>query len=324
MIFNNPQILLKARPHFKEFFLVDLGIVRITNSYKVVTGKNRKNPEEKRWLKVYHFAMNNLHIERHDHFQICNPTDLNFDLFLHHMTWEEYKLPDTEIDKCMDMQLSFGKVELNLRQIDYTDLLRFNDLNLMYTDNKWKYYQYSAINAKDSIISDKPQYTYSDDTLLAMHVSVFFPEFDIKLFRDFDNIITELSLREQRITYKKTLTNKNEISVKINQTKAYQILNNNRCSEFITENTSKADETIDYSSEPLKKEMILVNYLIDFDKEKTVLVNVNNIKVFVRLDLMNIIKMFFTQGFPNYKNVETRDQPNLCKIILKISRLKHR
>ena len=62
-----------------------------------------------------------------------------------------------------------------------------------------------------------------------------------------------------------------------------------------------------YQKESPKRDMVNINYMIDTDREKTVLINVNNIKVFVRVDLLNIIKIFFLEGFPNYENVDTLD-----------------
>ncbi len=318
--FKNPQVLLKPRPRFSEFFLADLGIVKITNSYKQCKGKNRKLKDELRWLKLYHIDMSQLYIVRQDGFKICNPTDLRLDLIFHYMTMEEYKLPDIDIDKSLEMQLNFGKIELNIRQIDFTDLMRCNDLNLMYTDNMYKFYQYSQINAKDTSILDKTLPIVTDDNLLSMLVTVSFPQFQIKLFKNNEKIITELELLEKFLIYKRTLTNKSEFTVKIGKAKGFQYLNNQRDGEFINElfdpiNNFDNHAIENYHSESLKKDMVNIYYMIDSDKEKTVLININNIKVFVRVDLLNIIKIFFLEGFPNYENVDTLDVPNQCNYI---------
>lgn len=54
----------------------------------------RKNPDELRWLKLFHFELNNMYIVREDNFKICNPTNIKLDLLFHNMSWEEMKYPD--------------------------------------------------------------------------------------------------------------------------------------------------------------------------------------------------------------------------------------
>ena len=228
-------------------------------------------------------------------------------------------MPNSNMDKSLEMQLNFRKIELNIRQVDFTDLMRCNDLNLMFTDNMYRFYQYSIINAKDMSIMEKALPVITDDNLLSMLVTVSFPQFQIKLYKDDEKIITELELLDKFLIYKRTLTNKSDFTVKIAKAKAFQYINNLRESEFITElfdqNVSMDNNALDgYRSESPKRDMVNINYMIDADREKTVLINVNNIKVFVRVDLLNIIKIFFLEGFPNYENVDTLDVPNQCKI----------
>ena len=86
--------MIKPRSHSKEYLLMDLGTVKINNTYKQIKGKNRILPNEVRWLKIYQIELSQLYIIKQDNFKICNPTDANVELIFHHMTWEEYKLPD--------------------------------------------------------------------------------------------------------------------------------------------------------------------------------------------------------------------------------------
>lgn len=91
--------MVKPRPGSNEYMLVDFGTVHITNTYLQTKGKNRKFPNEVRWLKIYNIDLKQLYIIREDNFKLCNPTDAQIELIFHHMTWEEYKLSDVGINK---------------------------------------------------------------------------------------------------------------------------------------------------------------------------------------------------------------------------------
>ena len=193
--------------------------------------------------------------------------------------------------------------------------MRCNDLNIMYTDNMYKYYLYSQINSKEGISQEKILPVYTDDNLLSMLVKLSIVELQIKLFKDNFNIITELVLINKILVYKKTLTNKSDLVIKINKSKVYQYISNEREGEFISdfnEVESGIEDKDMESSNDLKRDQININYMMDAEREKTVLININDIKVFIRIDIMNLIKIFFLEGFPSYENAEDRDLPNMC------------
>ena len=223
-----------------------------------------------------------------------------------------------EIDKSLEINLTFKKIELNIRQIDFTYFMRCNDLNMMYTDNLYKYYMYSQINSKDGITQEKKLPLYTDDSLLSMLVKLSIFQFEIKLFRDDTSIITELVLIDKTLIFKKTLTNKSELSIKISKSKAFQYLNNRREGKFISFISQVESIMVENNLEGSRskiKEQININFVIEPDREKTVFININNIKIFLRMDIMNLIKTFFLEGFPNYENIEHKDLPNMCKYI---------
>ena len=185
----------------------------------------------------------------------------------------------------------------------------------MYSDNMYKYYLYSQINSKEGISQEKILPVYTDDNLLSMLVKLSIVELQIKLFKDNFNIITELVLINKILVYKKTLTNKSDLVIKINKSKVYQYISNEREGEFISdfnEVESGIEDKDMESSNDLKRDQININYMMDAEREKTVLININDIKVFIRIDIMNLIKIFFLEGFPSYENAEDRDLPNMC------------
>ena len=94
VVFNNPQVLLKARPHFQEHFLIDLGTVTITNSYKQVPGKYRNYPEKLKWVSSYCLSLKNLYIITKDKFPLAPMTSAVINMHMTQMTDEEKKLTD--------------------------------------------------------------------------------------------------------------------------------------------------------------------------------------------------------------------------------------
>ena len=88
------QVLLKARPHFQEHFLIDLGTVTITNSYKQVPGKYRNYPAKLKWVSSYCLSLKNLYIITKDKFPLAPMTSAVINMHMTQMTDEEKKLTD--------------------------------------------------------------------------------------------------------------------------------------------------------------------------------------------------------------------------------------
>lgn len=206
------------------------------------------------------------------------------------------------------MHLFLDKMVLNLRQIDYTSLMRCSDLNFLYTDSNYKDYNY-AQNNKNEIIEER---IIEVDDYLSMLFSLKINEIELKLFKNDSEIITSLTLFNKNMIFKRTLSNKSDISLNVTKMKVYQYINNQKANDFITEimhenNSNENDENSN-------KYEIEMKFLIEKDREKSIIVNINNIKFFVRIDILNLIRFFFLNGFPNYSDSNQEDLPNACKI----------
>ena len=57
-------------------------------------------------------------------------------------TEEDKLLNEVEFDSSYQFDLIIDNLDMNLRQKDLTNLLRCSDLNILYTDNKSKFYDY--------------------------------------------------------------------------------------------------------------------------------------------------------------------------------------
>ena len=142
VVINSPQIILKPRYHMKEYFLIDLGDINLSVFYQKVLGCVRKNPEDYRWLSTYQINMKNFSIKTHDNFDILNNSNLLINMHFVYATEADKLLSEIEFDSSYQFDLIIDNLDMNLRQKDLTNLLRCSDLNILYTDNKSKYYDY--------------------------------------------------------------------------------------------------------------------------------------------------------------------------------------
>ena len=156
VVINSPQIILKPRYHMKEFFLIDLGDINLSVFYQKVTKRVRNNPDDYRWLSTYQINMKNFSIKTYDNFDILNNSNLIINMHFVYATEADKLLSATEFDSSYQFDLVIDNLNMNLRQKDLTNLLRCSDLNILYTDNKSKYYDYeNYYNPKGKKISEK-------------------------------------------------------------------------------------------------------------------------------------------------------------------------
>ena len=140
---NSPQLILKPRPSFSDYFIAELGLVNIQAFYQKVTGKVYKYNQDWRWLTTYQMRLTNCYILRNDGFEILSKTNGIVNMHFTYNTEADLLLPPNEIDTSFQFDLYFNEFTLNLRQKDYILLLLCNDLNVMYTDEKEKMYDYA-------------------------------------------------------------------------------------------------------------------------------------------------------------------------------------
>ena len=146
VVINSPQIILKPRYHMKEYFLIDLGDINLSVFYQKVFGRVKKNSDDYRWLSTYQIDMKNFSIKTHDNFDILNNSNLIINMHFVYQTEEDKFLSAEDFDSSYQFDLVIDNLDMNLRQKDLTNLLRCSDLNILYTDNKSKYYDYDNYN----------------------------------------------------------------------------------------------------------------------------------------------------------------------------------
>ena len=158
LVIFSPQLILKPRPSFSDYFIAELGLINIQAYYNKVTGKVLKNPSDWRWLSTYQMRLTNFNITRNDGTQILLNTNGIVNMHFTNNTPADLLLPPSEIDTSFQFDVYFNEFDLNLRQKDYILLLQCNDLNIMYTDEKenlydYVKYKYQKTNSKANIIT---------------------------------------------------------------------------------------------------------------------------------------------------------------------------
>ena len=140
---NYPQLIVKPRPSFPDYFIAELGLINVQAFYQKVTGKVLKDPKDWRWLTTYQMRLTNCYIIRNDGMEILSKTNGIVNMHFTYNTNADLLLPPSEIDTSFQFDVYFNEFTLNMRQKDYLLLLECNDLNIMYTDEKEKMYDYA-------------------------------------------------------------------------------------------------------------------------------------------------------------------------------------
>ena len=143
LVIKSPQLILKPRPSFSNYFIAELGLINIQAFYHKEIGKVLKKPEEWRWVTTYQMRLTNCNITRNDGFEILSKTNGIVNMHFTYNTNNDLLLPPDEIDTSFQFDVYFNEFSLNLRQKDFILILECNDLNIMYTDEKEKLYDYA-------------------------------------------------------------------------------------------------------------------------------------------------------------------------------------
>ena len=155
---NSPQLILKPRPSYSDYFIAELGLINIQAFYQKVTGKVYKDPKDWRWLTTYQMRLTNCYILRNDGFEVLSKTNGIVNMHFTFNTDADLLLPPSEVDTSFQFDIYFNEFTLNLRQKDYLLLLECNDLNIMYTDEKEKMYDYLKYKSQAKMNTSKSEF----------------------------------------------------------------------------------------------------------------------------------------------------------------------
>ena len=177
------------------------------------------------------------------------------------------------------------------------------DLNFLFKDSLEKYYE-TIVNFEGE---------YDNDKLLFCDVFVKIEKIEIKLFEDYNKVLAKILLFDHKLKFLKKLTKKNELIIRVMKSNIVQYINNLPEIDFLThlQNNFSNRETMNQNQ---NREEIYLNFFIDNELEKSIIINLNNIQINYNHNLVMILKTFFVEGLPNYENNSIFDFPNDCNI----------
>ena len=188
VIFNNPQILLKPRHRLEESFLADLGTVTIKNNYNLVKNKSKKFPEKEKWISSYSFDLKDFNITTNNNFELIEKTNGNILINFINLTNEEKLITDPDlIDKSFDFIIKLDDINLNLRQNDFTTLMKCSDLNFVFEDGMNKYYVPDTLeneDLKDKNLNNDAEYIYKCLDYNYMRMTLDIPNISLALYEN--------------------------------------------------------------------------------------------------------------------------------------------
>jgi len=344
--FNNPQLLLKPRYRFEESFLADLGTVTIKNSYKKMKNKSKIFPEKEKWICTYTFDLKNFYILTNDNFKLIENTNATIDMNFINLNNEDKLSNDPDfIDKCFDIDIRLDDIYLNLRQKDFTNLMKCSDLNFVYVDGLGEYYdseknkneeetqnkQGNGLDKRNSstsnnlIVIDDDNFVYKCNKYNYMLVNLGIPNISLSLWDNgcikknkFDKnndliednkiiencIFANLLIKNKSLNFAQKLTGRKDISLKASMFEIYHHLPDKTKELMLTQYHTNQTKIRD-------NELLEITFVIECDRDKNIVIKINNLKTILRLDTLQLIRYFFTEGFPFYDENDS-DLPNLC------------
>lgn len=338
--FNNPQLLLQPRSRFEESFLADLGTVTIKSSYKKEKNKSKIFFEKEKWITTYSFDLKDFYIITNDGFKLIEKTNATIDMNFINLTNEEKLSNDPDfIDKCFDFDIKLDDVNLNLRQKDFTNLMKCSDLNFVYVDGLGEFYaaeepegqkklmQKSSSNVSSDLISlEDESFVYKCNKYNYMLVNLHIPNISLSLhenanlrksgnaeiIHDFNRMVEKdnrvfasLCIKNKKLNFAQKITGRKDICLKASMFEIFHHLPDNTKELMLTQ----------YNQNDVKlkdQDLFEITFVIECDRDKNIVIKINNLKTILRLDTLQLMRFFFTEGFPFYDESDN-DLPNQCK-----------
>ena len=253
---NFPELIIKPRPSFSDYFIAELGLINIQAFYHKVIGKVLKNPTDWRWITTYQMRLANCNIKRNDGFEILSKTNGIVNMHFTYNTPADLLLPPNEIDTSFQFDLYFNEFSLNLRQKDFILLNLCSDLNIMYTDEKdtlydYAKYKYQKSNTKlnNSTSKSESAYTLNSNEIssinnnninlnknnnnidlskyMYMFVTLFVNRVTLYLYLDDGRELAELFLDEFFLIFKEKMDYTSTMGLHVRSVEIFTITENN-------------------------------------------------------------------------------------------------
>ena len=199
----------------------------------------------------------------------------------------------------MQFALRFDNINVNSRQKDFKYLMRCLDLNINYTDEQNQWYKNSNIRTADTENDSKY------DSFFLKVVKIIFNNITFNLYLE-ERRFCQLILLETYVEFYQCLSLRTDTDISVRMFSFIQMLNDDLSNMVIySSGESSNNNMLNNDHKKLLKMSVYYRPNIDI----TTMVYMKELKLFIRYDILLLIKDFFLNGFPIY-NPLSPDLPN--------------
>jgi vacuolar protein sorting-associated protein 13A/C len=299
---KRPHIVLTPRPHYAEYFELNLGDIHITSHHDLTA---ERHPDTAVWLDIFKIEMEQMGIFHMDS-PLSQPFDLHLTIERPILSPEQYD--DIDIDKRYTIKAVSDALLLSLSQSQFGLIFKLLDLNLTYDDHLER-----LVNP-----DQKPPVVYdnSDPT----HGGMFL---DFSLSWDFvsllltheiqdvaELVLTKLSLHMNQFNdyFNQVSLTAHQLLIKaaeVAKSESNPIVQTQSAKDFQESDKSRLHQDL---LGPLEGELPTPMLRMTMDKTatgtKAIYVLVQQTRVNFNLALFFALQNFFYYGLPNYEVLE--------------------
>ena len=314
---EQPLLYLKPRFNYEDYFVINLGKLKVWNERVWSTGRWVKHPNEKLLCEVYHIESNSLNVKYNGNVPIVDSVP-GFMLFeFPCIETHDYNnhLPDV-LDISLHLRVDAPIImKIYMMPEHYTYLLKCLDLNVNYTDGQSDKFNFRRVNV--NVIQGGIKYKLDTNCPLISFVALMednsvLAEFVVRNFElnwicknDYTKVIKFGADHFYSLHEENTTKNKKNIIVA-------PLISGNEVRTDDSFYSLKERQFSDvYKKSIIGQKLLRATLTILEDYEKIWEVEIEKHKVFLKMYVYMLLSHFFIEGFPNYEN--SQDQPNNCK-----------
>ena len=308
VMFKNPQIQIKPYDNCNDYFLIDLGIINVHNTYNKVKGKLRQAKEEERYMVTYTFKLENMNITStfNNNTFVDNTDGVVLLKLTSFMNNEDNFYNDDILDKSFTIDIVLDKdVKVNLTQSEFAYLLKTMDWNVLFRDGNEKIYEYKQhyityfnvekqslfeSNSNVDLTLDDNDNEVNVTNYIAFNINVSIKCLTLQLY---DNYYKEhflsFTLSNTYINFINKLNKQIELYINFQNVKAIAI-----SSQLLFE---YKQQEVDVGVN--NKTQFTIRIVSDPDKDKNLILKVTNLKFIINIAMFNLIKTFFMEIPPH-------------------------
>ena len=297
---SRPKILLKDRPHYNDGFLFDIEHISFENKINQKKGRWYKYPEKEVIQQKFVVKISNAQL-LHDTQSVSNPFDIGICIKGLVDSPVAEVVPHSELDKSMHFKITIKDLlKLSMTQSTYNYFLRCLDLNINFCDEKQYEYDFKKF-------LDLERLHMEEENLVNMRVNVKIKYLSIILLTPNRKFLSEIFYNNAKISF----VDKGTKDIKITSNKLFILDNPEQYTKQIIlapRNSKNVIKMSDLISTKSKNITNVMDIIMMENGDKSIVWNIDKVKVFTKVYSLMKLMNFFTQGMPDYDY--SIDKPN--------------